>query len=430
MQYKLMKQEIEESNLNEKQKLAYCLMAQGKNVFITGGAGTGKSFCIQKFRSAYNGDRIIAMTSLTGVSALAVKGTTIHSYLGIGLGTGSIGALSTNILKKQYLRKRWRQLQTLIIDEISMMDHELFDKLEEIARRVRDCGKPFGGIQLIVSGDFLQLPTIGKHKFCFDAESWDKCITNTVYLTEIIRQKDELFQKCLNNVRIGNITEEVKEILESRVNFDLTNEHGILPTQFFATNADVDEINEEELDKLAEDGREFFEYEMKVDVYQFIKNRDYVVTKYIKDCPAVDKLQLCVGAQVMLLHNLDINSGLINGSRGVVTKFVENKPMVKFLNGVETIIDYHVWEIEQDDQKLMSITQVPLRLGYAFTIHKCQGTTLNYAIVDLSNCFTFGMCYVALSRVRSLNGLSIRGIEFDRIQAHPLAVQYYKNLEE
>ena len=430
MKYKMLKQKLEGIRLNEKQKIAYSLMARGENIFITGAAGVGKSFLIKLFKKTYNSSRIIAVTSLTGVSAILINGTTLHSYLGIGLGTGSIGALSTKILKKQYLRKRWLQLDCLIIDEISMLDPNLFDKLEKIARRVRRIDKPFGGIQLVLCGDFAQLPVVGKTDFCFESESWETCVHNTVYLTEVVRQDDSRFRGCLNRLRLGNeeMTQEDKDMLQSRVGVDLTNDIGIRPTMFLPTNAMVDEVNEEELDILADEGKDFLEFEMKVEVYDF-KAKPYMIEKFIKDCPAIQTLQLCVGAQVMLLHNMNIDTGLVNGSRGIITSFVEDKPMVKFLNGIEVPIDYFIWEVEKNDQKIMSITQIPLRLGYAFTIHKCQGLTLDYAEVDLENIFEFGQSYCALSRVRTLEGLCIHGLHFDKIRCNPKVKRYYKSLE-
>uniref|UniRef100_A0A6C0EM76 AAA+ ATPase domain-containing protein n=1 Tax=viral metagenome TaxID=1070528 RepID=A0A6C0EM76_9ZZZZ len=428
----------EDVKLTKKQNEAFSLITAGKNVFITGPSGTGKSLVIKLFRKLYGREKTIAITSTTGISALLLGGTTLHSYLGIGLGTGSVEALTAKILKIPYLRERWKRLDVLIIDEISMLSPELFDKIEAIGRAVRSKGrllakdeqKPFGGIQLVLSGDFLQLPVVKSDDFCFEAESWNKCVDHTVYLSKIIRQEDKEFQTVLNDLRYGNVTKRAKKLLMTRVGVELKNDLGIKPTVIHTTNAAVDEINEEELDKLveADPELEFFQYNMEIYLYEFVKNREYVIDKYRKSCIAPDVLQLCVGAQVMLLCNLDLDAGLANGSRGVITNFIEERPVVRFLNGLERVIDYNVWEVEQDDKKLMKMTQIPLKVAYAITTHKSQGCTLDYAEVDLSNVFTWGIVYVALSRVKTLQGLSILSIDFESVQAHPKAIEFYKKL--
>lgn len=414
--------------LTQKQEEAFQAIKNGKNICITGSAGTGKSEVIKLFRKLYQKQRVVITTSTTGISALLIGGTTLHSYLGIGLGTSSVGALITKIHKKAYLRQRWKKLQTLIIDEISMLSPILFDKLEAIARAIRKDDRPFGGIQLVLSGDFLQLPVVGEDSFCFEAKSWEKCIDTIVYLTEIVRQDDQKFQQCLKEVRMGKLSRESKDLLKSCKNKVLENNLGIKPTKLFSTNAEVDEKNEEELDILAQDGRTFIQYDMEYDVYT---NDKYInVQKYCKDCTAPESIQLCVGAQVMLVWNLDIERGLVNGSRGVVTAFVEEMPRVQFLNGENCIIDYNIWEIMDKDTKLMSITQIPLKLAWNCTIHRGQGATLDYAIVDMNSIFTYGQAYVALSRVKTINGLSIEGLHFKKIKSHPKAKQFYKKLEQ
>lgn len=423
------KEAKEEVKLTSDQELAYSCMVSGKSICLTGSAGTGKSFVIKKFRKNYQNQRVIATTSTTGISAILIGGTTIHSYLGIGLGTGSVGSLTTKILKKSYLRKRWKQLQTLIIDEISMLSPDLFDKLEAIARAVRSDNRPFGGIQLILSGDYTQLPVVGEDNFCFEAETWNKCIDKTVYLKTNVRQTDLEFQNCLSEVRLGKLSRESKDFLKSCCGKKLTNDLGIKPTKIFSTNVEVDEMNNEELDELAEDGREFNQYDMESELYIFVPDREYVLNKYRKSCPAPETLQLCEGAQVMLVWNLDIDSQLVNGSRGVVIGFMEDLPIVRFLDGQERVIDYNTWDIEEGDQKIMSITQIPLKVAYSITSHKSQGATLDYALVDMSNIFTYGQAYVALSRVRTKSGLSIRGLDFKKIKTHPKAISYYKNLD-
>jgi len=414
--------------LKPKQNDAFSHLVKGDSIFLTGPAGVGKTAVIKMFMKAYKDIRQIAVTSTTGTSALLLNGTTLHSYLGIGLGKACVEALVEKICGWSWLRKRWINLECLIIDEISMLDPELFDKLEEIAREVRKDPRPFGGIQIVLSGDFLQLPCVGTDKFCFQAKSWDKCITHTVYLNEIIRQGDTTFQELLNNVRIGQLTKKDKKVLTSRIGAKLKNGFGIQPTKLYSKNREVDRVNNEELDKLAEDGREFMEYVMETVVYSGVSNRTAALNKFKKNCIAPQVLQLCVGSQVMLVKNLDMAAGLANGSRGVVTSFCGDMPVVCFLNGVERVIDYYMWEVDENGKKILRAQQVPLKVAYAISIHKSQGCSLDYAEIDLSGIFEYGMSYVALSRVKSLEGLSIIAIDYDYIQAHPTALEYYESL--
>lgn len=418
-----------ELKLSEKQNEAYNLMVNGKSIFLTGSAGTGKTEVIKMFIKVYKQNKIIGVTSTTGISALLFGGVTIHSFLGIGLGQGSVESMVKKIFTRPHLRKRWQELEVLIVDEISMLSPDLFDKLEKLARRIRRNEQPFGGIQLILSGDFLQLPCINSDDFCFESKAWENCIENTVYLTEIMRQKDSEFQECLNNIRMGLLPKKTRKLLKSRVGVELTNDFGIKPTKLFSTNYSVDYVNNKELDILAENDPEFFEYNMDITVYPGIKNRDTVIEKYKKSCNAAETIQLCKGAQVMLLFNMDTEGGLVNGSRGVVSGFIGDIPLVKFLNGREVLVDYHIWETEENGQKILRVIQIPLKLAYALTIHKSQGCSLDYAEIDLSNTFEKGQAYVALSRVKNLEGLSIIEIDFDKIVANEKAVAFYKNSE-
>lgn len=418
----------QDTKLNEKQNEAYSLMASKKNLLLTGCGGVGKSYLIKKFVRTYCHSRNIAVTSTTGTSALLIGGTTLHSYLGIGLGTGNVDFLVDRINKMFWLKKRWLDLDCLIIDEISMLDPALFDKLETVARKIRCNIRPFGNIQLILSGDFLQLPSVGTDYFCFEAKSWRKCITNVICLTEIIRQSNKHFQNILNSIRIGDISDEVKDILNSRIGIELKNEYGIKPTKLFSKNWAVDRVNNNELDILAEDGREFFEYEMDIMVYPEVKNKQASIDKYLKFCSFKQSIQLCIGAQVMLSYNLDMDSGLCNGSRGVVVDFRNDLPVVKFLNGQIRIIEPQIYEFEESEKKILRASQIPLKIAYALSIHSCQGSSLDYAEIDLSEAFACGQSYTALSRVKNLEGLSIIDIDYGRIYANETVLEFYKNL--
>lgn len=420
--YKNMSKQYDNIKLNNDQDFAYKSMVKGHNLFVTGSAGTGKSAVIKLFYNIFKNSKKISICSTTGISSILIGGTTLHSYLGIGIGKGSVYYLTQKIRKNAFLLKRWKELEILVIDEISMLSPELFDKLEEIARNLRKNDTPFGGIQLILTGDFLQLPCIDSEKFCFEAESWNKCIDNVINFKEIIRQRDEKFQECLNNIRVGNINEKVISILQSCLDKKLKNKDGIKPTRLCALNRNVDKINQKELDKLDTD---IYEYEIELKCNY--KTPDFVKDKITKSSLAQKNLQICVGAQVMLLCNLDLENKLANGSRGIIVDFVEDLPVVKFLNGQERIIDYHSWDLEEDKKKT-TIEQIPLKLAYAISIHKSQGCSLDFVKLDLGNVFEYGQAYVALSRVKKLSGLSIKNVDLDRIVANPEALEYYNSL--
>lgn len=408
-------------------------MTTGKSIFLTGVAGSGKSHILKLFVRRYKGVRNIAVTSTTGTSALLIEGVTLHSYLGIGLGRDDVDTLADKIMKNNWYRNRWEGLQCLVIDEVSMLTPKLFDKLEQLARVIRRNTMPFGGVQLILTGDFLQLPCIDSNDFCFNTDAWRECIDHVVYLKKVYRQKDKAFQDCLNSVRLGEITPDVKRLLDSRVGSEIVNDDGIKPTKLYALNRDVDDLNEQELDTLAADGRTFFEYDMRV--YNNARTSS-AVTKLIKNCPAAKTIQLCVGAQVMLLKNIDQGVGLVNGSRGIVQSFEMQDdgvryPLVKFVCGETRVIGYQSWQEKKANSETIvaEVCQLPLKVAYAITIHKAQGVSLDCVELDLSNVFEYNQAYVALSRVKNINSLSItREINYDKIQAHPSALEFYMSI--
>ena len=211
--------------LTQKQMEAYLAIKKGQNVFLTGSAGTGKTSVIKAYVKEYCFRRKIAVTSTTGTSALLLGGTTLHSYLAIFFGKESLNQLYNRISNSHYHLCRWTKLDCLIIDEISMLDPELFDKLEKLARLLRKNDKPFGGIQLVLSGDFLQLPCVGTDNFCFEAKSWNSCVEKTFVFTEIIRQSDIEFQTCLNFLRFGIVNETVINTLKDRKSTRLNSSH-------------------------------------------------------------------------------------------------------------------------------------------------------------------------------------------------------------
>lgn len=411
----------------EKQNLSMKMMKEGHNIFLTGQGGTGKSKVITTFVTEYRYQKIIAITATTGTAAVLLNGTTLFSFLGIGLGTADADLLIIQIKKKPFYLKRWTELDVLIIDEISMLSPELFDKLELVARSLRHNTKPFGGIQLILTGDFFQLPNINqKNMFCFDAASWEACIgKNVINLDVNFRQEgDGIYQKCLTDVRLGTLSDETKKILKSRENVILRNEFGITPTKIYSLNVNVDRENDIQLDKLNDGEIQFNQYDLS---YKTFKKVSMIEEKIRKECNAPAVLQLCKGAQVMLLYNMDIESKLVNGSRGVVHGFdMDNSPIVKFLSGCVRTIPEKVWEIEENGEVVVEISQIPLKLAYATTVHRSQGATIDFAEVDMEGIFEYGQAYVALSRVKSLDGLTIKNFNPDVIKTHPKVIEFYK----
>lgn len=412
--------------LSVKQRQSLEMMRRGQNIFLTGCAGTGKTLLISTFVKEVDNDKNVAVTATTGTAAILLNGKTLHSYLGIGTGDLPVDALFRKIKGNKTVVERWLDLDVLIIDEISMLSPELFDKLELIARSLRS-SEPFGGIQLILTGDFLQLPNISqKDMFCFNAESWNRCIgDNVMYLDVNFRQQeDNEYQGCLSEVRNGILSAKSLELLQSRVDASLTNDFGIKPTKIYALNRDVDRENEFQNNLFYEKDStwEYVQYDLDYQVYKKVYSLE---DKIKKSCNAPVTLELCKGSQVMLLYNMDFDSKLVNGSRGIVTGFCNDNPVVKFLDGQVRTIPRKVWEIEEDNELVITVSQIPLKLAYATTVHKSQGATIDYAEVNMEGIFEYGQAYVALSRVKSLAGLTIKNFDPTVIKSHPKVVEFY-----
>lgn len=428
-------------SLTSEQYHAHQILDQGNNLFVTGPAGTGKTYSVMHYIDQNRSMKTIGITSTTGISALTLGGVTLHSYLGIGHGTGSVEQLLSKIKKKYYYRTRWLDVDILVIDELSMMPPDLFDKLEHIARELRYSERPFGGIQIIGMGDFCQLPPVKCESMCFEAKSWNKVFPKTIYLTKLLRQGNDLeFQQCLTDIRTGAISDKTKKLLNGRLGVQSNNPDGIVPTKLFATNAQVDTINYENICELANQGCKIYRYNRKTTKATKYKDSKFkfVVEKYEKNCTAPTTLALCIGAQVMLLINLDQENELVNGSRGIVTEF-DNQgiPVVTFMNGTTRLIEPHTWDYKEikDTKKeknkeipICSLRQIPLKLAYAITIHKSQSMSLDCAEMDLANVFESGMAYVALSRVRSLTGLYLSSIDYSKLTTSKKAIDYYNSL--
>jgi len=445
--------------LTKEQKDAFKYIENGDNIFITSkGAGCGKTYLLNQIIQVYKKKKNIAITASTGIAAVLLNGMTLHSWAGIGLGKKDTKTLIKDILKKKNYKSRWIKTDILIIDEISLISPELFEKIDYIGRFIRDNSRPFGGIQLIVSGDWLQLPTVDSDKYAFQSKLWKTTINSVVYLKTIQRQKNPLFQEVLNSIRIGRITNKVKKALRSRLNIELKNEYGIIPTQLYSMNIDVEKINNQELEKLAKTTNSFkriynakwipkiINKQSKITSYfntSNIEKKDKhefndievetkeVSQEYLEICNCQEKLELLIGLQVILISNLDQKRKLVNGSRGIIIGFNEEDfPIVKFINGIQETIEYHLWSIEVDNVLIGEIKQIPLKLGYASTIHKSQGSTLDYVIINLDKLFEVSQGYVGLSRVTHLEGLSIKGLDFNKFKVNIEALKFYEQLDK
>lgn len=426
------------TGLTELQRKAFFSMQMGDSVFITGPAGVGKSHCISVYRNWVSKiDSLnVAVTSMTGVSALEIKGNTIHNWSGIGLGKESAGELARTIWSRKKYRKRWLEINVLIIDEISMMTPDTLDKLDHIAKSIRKNSNPFGGIQLILSGDLCQLKPVKTDEFCYEAKCWPFVIKKMFHFTEIIRQKNKVFQSVLNNIRMGIVTKKDSELLQSRVK--LHPPDGIIkPTKLYSRKKIVQKTNTEALNKLKAEGNPSKTYTAK---YRIENNSSYKLTekqtktfvdKMRSRCQAEDLLELAIGSQVMLICNLDVEKGYANGSRGVVAALTDEGPKVYFRNGHEELIDQWTWTDSSENRVNVSKIQIPLILADAATIHKAQGCTIDYLEVDLGrSIFDYGQSYTALSRVRELDGLFITDIDYSKIKLHPKVREFYNKLSE
>jgi ATP-dependent DNA helicase PIF1 len=450
--------------LSPEQITALDLFKKGENIFLTGPGGTGKTELIKRIvEIAEKQSKPIQVCALTGCAALLLGcsgSKTIHSWSGIGLASGTSYKVIDRVLKNKHKCKAWREIKVLVIDEISMMSKKVFDILDSIGRSSRKkADLPFGGIQVVFSGDFYQLPPVGSGEeddedssaFCFESSRWNEIFTtsNIIQLKTIFRQTDLRYTKALNEIRVGKLYTSSYKLLMTRVGVKNTNEL-IKPTILYPKRRDVESINSAEMAKLT--GKEYV-YNLSVinDISIGNKNKKYssydagasssssaadeVITEMaIKQLRgsiiADDKLVLKVGAQVMCIANIDMDGiyPVVNGSQGVVIEITEDgRPVVQFLNGNKRKFEYHVWTSEINPA--INIKQLPLIHAWAITIHKSQGVTLDLAEIDAgNNIFECGQTYVALSRVKSLDGLYLTAFNPQKIKVNDKVQKYYQSI--
>jgi ATP-dependent DNA helicase PIF1 len=441
-------------NYSVEQINAFTAYTQGSNIFITGPGGTGKTALIKYIhkdtvRKGFN----IQICALTGCAAvlLECKAKTLHSWAGIGLGTSSLDQLITKIMKNRYAKDNWKNTDILVVDEVSMMSQKLFELLDAIGKTVRKNSRPFGGIQLIFSGDFYQLPPVGDSlepetiRFCFESTLWRQTFSkeNHIQLTKIFRQSDPIYQKILNQIREGRLKRSSNELLLHNVGRQIAVDNEVRPTKLFPTRNKVEQVNTKEMNSLKTDELEYklkYHSDLEMTSNEMVKRRQFsreqIQTEllYLKANLRCDEVvRLKVGAQVMCIVNIELDNGqtLCNGSQGVITRLSEQGlPVVKFSSlgsTFETAMGYHVWPSENIPG--IGVSQLPLILAWALTIHKSQGATLDIAEIDAgSGIFECGQTYVALSRVKSLEGLYLTSFDASKIKVSRKVQEFYSSI--
>ncbi|XP_072768974.1 ATP-dependent DNA helicase PIF1 isoform X1 [Nerophis lumbriciformis] len=410
--------------LNKGQAAVLSAVLGGKNVFFTGSAGTGKSFLLKRIIGSLPPKSTFA-TASTGVAACHIGGTTLHNFAGIGSGSSPLEQC-IELAQRPGVLQHWTSCRHLVIDEVSMVDATFFDKLECVARSVRRSAEPFGGIQLIICGDFLQLPPVSKGKekakFCFQARCWRKVIQVNMELTEVRRQTDQSFISLLQAVRVGRATEEVtSRLMESA--YRQVDRDGIVATRLCTHKDDVELTNDNKLQQLAGTAR----------LFEAVDSDPALVRTIDAHSPVSRLLHLKVGAQVMLTKNLDVTRGLVNGARGVVVAFEPGKhglPRVRFMCGATETLKPERWVFKSAGGTHLCRLQLPLKLAWAVSIHKSQGMTLDCVEISLARVFESGQAYVALSRARSLEGLRVMDFDPRVVRADPEVLLFYKKLRK
>jgi ATP-dependent DNA helicase PIF1 len=452
--------------LSLEQNIALSKFKQGKNIFITGPGGTGKTKLISHFVEYTNLQRKnCQVCALTGCAAILLgNAKTIHSWSGIKLAKESKEKVIASVLKNPRAVSKWKTVDVLIIDEVSMMSKKIFDIIEELGRIIRKNKNPFGGIQVIFSGDFYQLPPVGSimeietSQFCFESEKWYTVFTieNHIILKTIFRQKDPLYKKILMEIREGKLSEENIQILKKYINREKPVDYD--PIKLFAIRSKVDSINNEMFHKLEE--KEYkIEFLKKTNCKTYMNcsstnpmnmtfpddvmdkcnhlssaEIEYEINNLINNTPCIQLLSLKKGASVMCTVNYDMDQGICNGLQGKIIDVIESTntkndpiPVIQFINGKIIQMQKHIWQ--SDEYPSIYISQYPICLSWALSIHKIQGTTLKQAEMDIGkSIFEYGQTYVALSRIESLDGLYLSAFFPQKIKTNPRVIQFYKDI--
>ena len=412
-----------------KQETALKLLKAGENVFLTGSAGAGKTYTLNQYINYLKARKVpVAITASTGIAATHMNGMTIHTWAGIGIKD----AISEDELKRmkerKYLKEHLENAQVLIIDEISMLHAKQLNLVNKVLKYFKESEEPFGGIQVIAAGDFFQLPPVGKKeernrdKFCFMSDAWVEAKFRVCYLTEQHRQGNDYLNDILNAIRAQNISPEHIQALKQ------TRDQGIgdIFTRLYTHNMDVDSINFKHLNEIDQESRQF---DAQCD------GNDKLIETLKSSVRAPENLTLKKHAKVMFVKN-NFDLGYINGSLGEVIAFEEDDeygvlPKVKLTDGTTLTVEPETWSVDNDEGKtIASFQQIPLRLAWAITIHKSQGMTLETAEINLANTFEKGQGYVALSRLKTLNGLKLLGLNDQALELDSLAIKADRRFQE
>ncbi|QQS18001.1 AAA family ATPase [Candidatus Saccharibacteria bacterium] len=407
-----------------RQSQALTLMMEGRSVFLTGAPGAGKTYVLNQFvRLAKQRGKNVAVTASTGIAATHIGGSTIHSWSGLGI----LDSLSqydlARLSAKSNLVKRYNATDILVIDEVSMLHGRRLDMVNMVAKKIRQSEAPFGGLQVVLVGDLFQLPPVTRGSdaadFAHQSAAWQELHPAICYLSEQHRQAvgDSLLD-LLGAMRRGEVNEFHEMALRERM-AEVTHEAQAV-TRLYAHNIDVDAINQRHLKAITESART---YTMET------KGASAKREQLMKSVLAPEVLELKKGAEIMFVANSQ-KGKFVNGTRGVIMDFVDGAPLVVTTGGREVLVEPHSWSLEEDGRVKAEVTQLPLRLAWAITIHKSQGMSLDAAEIDLSRSFTPGMGYVALSRVRSMEGIYLVGINQMALAMHPVVHEYDTWLRE
>ena len=441
--------------LSKEQQSALELFNNGTNLFISGPGGTGKTELIKRFVTETS--KVVQVCAMTGCAALLLKcgAKTIHSWSGIKLGNKPIDETCNAVAKSRYYSRSWRKTQILIIDEVSMMSRKTFDLLNAVGKKIRRNDKPFGGMQIVMVGDFYQLPPVatddsepGSSEFCFQSENWSMTFAPSehIILKTVFRQSDPTYKNILLQIREGELDEEGQELLRTRI---IENDSSV---KIFPRKNSSERENQRMYDAI---DKKLPGYTYTVQVYKTLDNingdafdtgtrfrcnnmtetqKEIEVKTLLNSAPMQHVLNLKRGARVMCIKNLNLKRGICNGSQGVVIDFVlraqsaesgSPDPVVKFDNGEILTIERNCWQSEFFPS--IGVGQYPLIWAWAITVHKVQGTTLDTAEVDIgSHIFEYGQTYVALSRIRTLSGLFLTGFDPSKIRANPVVKEFYR----
>lgn len=406
-----------------KQAQALSVMMEGNSVFLTGPPGSGKTFVLNNYvRQAVKSGRVVAVTASTGIAATHIGGTTIHSWSGLGIREQLDDRDLKQLAKNDRLIKRYNGTDVLVIDEVSMLHGRRLDMINEVCKLLRKDDSPFGGLQVILVGDLFQLPPVSRQTndldFAHLSTAWAELNPKICYLSEQHRLRADGLLDLLESMRLNQLEERHKVLLKERLEAQPSDEHEI--TRLYAHNVDIDRLNQAKLDAL-DDEAQVFEMQTHGGAVK--------VEQLSRSVLAPEVLELKVGAEVMFVAN-NSSAGFVNGTRGQVARFEDGDPVVELHSGRSITVEPHSWKLEEDGKVRAEVMQLPLRLAWAITIHKSQGMSLDAAEIDLSRSFTPGMGYVALSRVRSSDGLYLSGINGMALRLNPQIYDLDKNLRQ